>query len=156
MKRYKTYTPVILITLMFLSLIFFHEDIAHCISQSKSEQLSSNTQKSIRDTITKKYNYNRNGQTYDYTFFEFGSTGCHACRQMEEVMEKVKEKYKGKVNVVFINVMKSENKELSEYYGIAMIPTQILLDKNGKEFFRHTGFYSVEELSTHFTNKKNK
>ena len=133
MKEYKTYIPVALIILMFLSLITFHKDIATYISQSKIEQLSTNTKKSISDSIAQKYNYHHNGGTYDYTFIEFGSTGCHSCRQMEEVMEKIKTEYKGKVNVVFINLMEPEK---------------------GKEFFRHTGFYSADELSTHFTMKK--
>ena len=147
MKEYKTYIPVALIILMFLSLIIFHKDIATYISQSKIEQLSANTKKSISD-------YHHNGETYDYTFIEFGSTGCHSCRQMEEVMEKIKTEYKGKVNVVFINLMEPESKRFFEYYGVATIPTQVLLDKKGKEFFRHTGFYSADELSTHFTTKK--
>ena len=96
MKEYKTYIPVALIILMFLSLITFHKDIATYISQSKIEQLSTNTKKSISDSIAQKYNYHHNGGTYDYTFIEFGSTGCHSCRQMEEVMEKIKTEYKGK------------------------------------------------------------
>ena len=154
MKEYKTYIPVALIILMFLSLIIFHKDIATYISQSKIEQLSANTKKSISDSIAQKYNYHHNGETYDYTFIEFGSTGCHSCRQMEEVMEKIKTEYKGKVNVVFINLMEPESKRFFEYYGVATIPTQILLDRKGKEFFRHTGFYSADELSTHFTMKK--
>lgn len=108
MKEYKTYIPVALIILMFLSLIIFHKDIATYISQSKIEQLSANTKKSISDSIAQKYNYHHNGETYDYTFIEFGSTGCHSCRQMEEVMEKIKTEYKGKVNVVFINLMEPE------------------------------------------------
>ena len=45
MKEYKTYIPVALIILMFLSLIIFHKDIATYISQSKIEQLSANTKK---------------------------------------------------------------------------------------------------------------
>jgi len=73
---------------------------------------------------------------------------------MEEVMEKIKTEYKGKVNVVFINLMEPESKRFFEYYGVATIPTQILLDRKGKEFFRHTGFYPADELSTHFTMKK--
>ena len=154
MKEYKTYIPVALIILMFLSLITFHKDIATYISQSKIEQLSTNTKKSISDSIAQKYNYHHNGGTYDYTFIEFGSTGCHSCRQMEEVMEKIKTEYKGKVNVVFINLMEPESKRFFEYYRVATIPTQILLDRKGKEFFRHTGFYSADELSTHFTMKK--
>ena len=142
MKEYKTYIPVALIILMFLSLIIFHKDIATYISQSKIEQLSANTKKSISDSIAQKYNYHHN------------STGCHSCRQMEEVMEKIKTEYKGKVNVVFINLMEPESKRFFEYYGVATIPTQILLDRKGKEFFRHTGFYPADELSTHFTMKK--
>lgn len=33
-----------------------------------------------------------------------------------------------------------------KYFGVAAIPTQVLLDKEGKEFFRHSGYYSTEEL----------
>ena len=146
MKEYKTYVPVALIILMFFSLMIFHKDIATYISQSKIEQLSANS-------IAQKYTYHHNGKTYDYTFIEFGSTGCHSCRQMEEVMEKIKTEYKGKVNVVFMNLMEPESKRFFEYYGVATIPTQVLLDKRGKEFFRHTGFYSADELSTHFTSR---
>ena len=68
--------------------------------------------------------------------------------------EKIKTEYKGKVNVVFMNLMEPESKRFFEYYGVATIPTQILLDRKGKEFFRHTGFYPADELSTHFTMKK--
>ena len=143
MKEYKTYVPVALIVLMFFSLMIFHKNIATYISQSKIEQLSVNSKKSISDTISQKYNYHHNGKSYDYS-----------CRQMEEVMEKIKNEYKGKVNVVFVNLMVPESKRYFEYYGIATIPTQVLLDKEGKEFFRHTGFYSANELSTHFTTKK--
>ena len=49
-------------------------------------------------------------------------------------------------NVVFPNILKPENQNLTKLFGIADIPTQVLLDKNGKEFFRHTGFYSTEDL----------
>jgi thioredoxin 1 len=30
------------------------------------------------------------------------------------------------------------------------IPAQVLLDKNGKEFFRHAGYYSSEDLIKEF------
>jgi len=42
--------------------------------------------------------------------------------------------------VVFLNILKPENQLLMKYYGIAVIPTQVLLDKEGEEFFRHSGF----------------
>lgn len=147
MKKYKVYIPVILIGLMFFALIFFRQDIVRYASQNKAEQLSTVVRDTVADHITKNYNYSQNRENYEYTFLEFGSTGCYACRQMEGVMEEIKSKYGSKVKVVFVNVMKKENQVFSDYYGIAVIPTQILLDKNGKEFFRHSGFYSTEELT---------
>ena len=153
MKEYKTYVPVALIILMFFSLMIFHKHIATYISQSKIQQLSANSQKSISDSIAQKYNYHHNGKTYDYTFIEFGSTGCHSCRQMEEVMEKIKTEYKGKVNVVFMNLMEPESKRFFEYYGVATIPTQVLLDKNVKAFFRQTPFNSDDQQTTQFPRK---
>ena len=65
-------------------------------------------------------------------------------------MEEVKQKYPDKVNVVFLNILKPENQMLMKYYGIAAIPTQILLDKNGKEYFRHTGFIEPSDLNIKF------
>ncbi len=150
MKKYKVYIPVVLIALMFFSLIIFRKDMVKFISQSKIEQLAVSTKDKIADSIAKRYDYTQNGESYQYTFLEFGSTGCHACRQMEGVMEEIKTKYIGKVKVVFINLREPENRDLGDYYGIATIPTQVLLDKTGKEFFRHEGFYSAEELSEHF------
>ncbi len=37
-----------------------------------------------------------------------------------------------------------------KYFGIASIPTQILLNKEGKEFFRHSGFIEKNDLIDHF------
>jgi thioredoxin 1 len=42
--------------------------------------------------------------------------------------------------------MKPENLPWMKYYGISAVPMQILLDKQGNEFFRHYGFISAEEL----------
>lgn len=150
MKRYKVYIPVVLIVLMFFALIFFRDNMVRFISQSKMEQLATTAKQMMSDSTAKKYDYTRNGESYEYTFLEFGSIGCHACRQMEGVMDEIKNKYKGKVKVVFVNLQKRENKELGDYYGIATIPTQVLLDRNGKEFFRHNGFYSADDLSLKF------
>lgn len=147
MSKYKAYIPVALIIGMFCALVFFQKDMIAYISENRTKQQSAETKNTVSDSIAKKYDYSKNGQNYDYTLLEFGSTGCHACRQMESVMEEIKTTYKEKVNVVFINVSKPENKNISEYFGIAIIPTQVLLDKNGKEYFRHSGFFSAKEIT---------
>lgn len=96
------------------------------------------------------YNYVKNGDEYTYTFLEFGSVGCAECKRMQDVMEEIKAQNIGSVNVVFINVADLTHKELVQFYGIAAIPTQILLDRSGKEYFRHTGYIERAELQKHF------
>ncbi len=75
---------------------------------------------------------------------EIGSVGCIPCEQMKPVMEKLKINYKGKLEVFFVDVRK--DKETSRKFGVHVIPTQVFLDKNGKEFHRHFGFYGYGEI----------
>lgn len=77
-------------------------------------------------------------------FVELGSVNCIPCRQMQPVMRSIEEKYGEQVKVVFHDVWK--DKKPAQDYGIQLIPTQVFLDENGKEFFRHEGFYSEEEI----------
>lgn len=80
------------------------------------------------------------------TFVELGSVKCIPCRQMQPVMKAIEEKYGDQVDVVFHDVWKADQAEYAEKYGIKVIPTQVFLDKNGKEFFRHEGFYPEAEI----------
>ncbi len=84
------------------------------------------------------------------TFIDLGSVKCIACKMMEPVIEKLKEKYKGKVNVIFYDVWTEQGKPYAYKYRIKIIPTQIILDRNGKEVFRHTGYLPVEEAEKVF------
>ena len=49
--------------------------------------------------------------------------------------------------VVFVYILLPGNQQLIKFNGIADIPTQVLLNKNSKEFSRHTGYYSSEVIS---------
>ncbi|MGA9118943.1 MAG: thioredoxin family protein [Bacteroidota bacterium] len=80
------------------------------------------------------------------TFIELGSVNCIPCRQMQPVMKAVGEKYGKQVNVVFHDVWKPDQRKYAEQYGIRVIPTQVFLDQNGKEFFRHEGFFPEAEI----------
>ena len=92
----------------------------------------------IDDTLSKA---NKEGKM---VMLELGSVGCIPCEQMKPVMEKLKTTYKGKLEVIFIDVRK--DKENGRKFGVSMIPTQVFLDKSGKEFHRHIGFYAYEEI----------
>jgi thioredoxin 1 len=65
---------------------------------------------------------------------------------MQPVMKSIREKYGKQVNVVFHDVWTEAGAPFAKQYGIEAIPTQVFLDKDGKEFFRHIGFFPEEEL----------
>ena len=81
------------------------------------------------------------------TFMELGSEDCMPCRAMKPVLKSIEKKYAGKVNVVYHDVWTPEGEPYAKKYGISAIPTQIFLDADGKEFFRHTGFYPEEAIT---------
>ena len=83
---------------------------------------------------------------YKVTFVELGSVRCIPCQQMQPVMKSIKEKYAGQVNVVFHDVWTEAGAPFGKQYGIEAIPTQVFLDKDGKEYFRHVGFFPEEDL----------
>lgn len=78
------------------------------------------------------------------TFLELGAETCIPCKMMKSVMKDIQEEYKEKINVVFHDVTK--DREIAKKYNIRVMPTQIFLDKDGKEFHRHEGFYPKDEI----------
>ena len=153
MKKYRGYISVVLILVLFCSLVLFRDILIRYASRNMTDRMEQSEKNAVGDSLSALYDYNTNKKSYEYTFLEFGSVGCHSCRQMEDVMETIKQEYGTLVNVVFINVSLKKNRDFVDYFGIATIPTQVLLDKNGKEFFRHSGFLSTEDLSKHFVER---
>jgi len=64
---------------------------------------------------------------------------------MKPVMAKLSGTYKGKLDVIFIDVKKDH--DTARRFGVYMIPVQVFLDKEGKEFHRHVGFYPFDEIA---------
>jgi thioredoxin 1 len=77
---------------------------------------------------------------------DFGSVGCRACEMMAPILDKLKEKYEGRANVLFVQV--GESQVLAARFGIRSIPVQIFFDAKGNEVFRHTGFFAQEKIET--------
>jgi len=82
----------------------------------------------------------RNRAAAVVTFVELGSVGCIPCKKMQPVMKSIEERYGSQVSVVFHDVWTPEGRPYAEQYGIQAIPTQVFLDEQGKEFFRHLGY----------------
>ena len=83
------------------------------------------------------------------TFVELGSVNCIPCKKMQPVMKAIEEKYGEQIDVVFYDVWKPDQSKYAEEYGIRLIPTQVFLNEEGKEIFRHEGFFP-EELIDNF------
>jgi thioredoxin 1 len=84
-------------------------------------------------------------ESYKVTFMEIGSVSCIPCKMMQPIMKEIAEAYKGIVKVEFYDL--GVDREIGPKYNIRVMPTQVFLDANGKEFFRHEGFYPKEELA---------
>jgi len=78
------------------------------------------------------------------TLVDFGADGCTPCDMMAPILEELKKEYERKLNVVFVHVRKQQI--LSARYGVGSIPYQAFYDKEGKQFFTHTGFFSKDEI----------
>lgn len=124
MKGFKVFAGLLLISAM----IFM---FGCCSSTGNSK----NGEKSNSDNIK-----------YKVTFIELGSVRCIPCQKMQPVMKSIDKKYGDKVNVVFHDVWTEAGAPFAKKYGIEAIPTQVFLDENGKEFFRHEGFFPEEDL----------
>jgi thioredoxin 1 len=80
------------------------------------------------------------------TFVELGSVRCIPCKMMQPIMKDIEKDYAGQVKVVFHDVWTPEGEPFATSYKIRVIPTQVFLDAEGKEYFRHEGFFPKEDL----------
>lgn len=75
---------------------------------------------------------------------QLGSPKCPPCRQMTPILDDLRAEYAEKFQIRYIDVW--ANREAGSEYGVKKIPTQIFYNNNGRELFRHVGFYSKKEI----------
>ncbi|MDX2414044.1 MAG: thioredoxin fold domain-containing protein [Bacteroidales bacterium] len=151
--KLKNIIPLVLSALFIAILIIAllsKNDINKQLSVMLREQFREDVDESVPQIIDSLYNYGLNGEAFEITFLEFGAENCSACRKMVKVLDETRKVYGSRVNVVFLNAMQPFNQELMKYYGVASIPTQVLLDKEGEEYFRHSGYISLSDLENSF------
>jgi len=78
------------------------------------------------------------------TMVDLGAKKCIPCKMMAPILVKLEKEYAGRAAIVFLDVW--EDPKPAKRFGIRGIPTQIFFDKQGKEVFRHLGFFSEEEI----------
>ena len=75
---------------------------------------------------------------------DLGAGKCIPCKAMKPILEDLKANFAGTFKTEFIDVW--ENADAGKQYGINLIPTQIFFGADGKELFRHEGFFSKEDI----------
>ncbi len=75
---------------------------------------------------------------------DLGAGKCIPCKMMAPILEDLKKTYAGKIDVQFVDVW--QNPDAGTKFGINVIPTQIFYDAQGKELFRHEGFFGKDDI----------
>lgn len=75
---------------------------------------------------------------------DLGANKCIPCKMMEPILDGLRKDFQGKMEVEFIDVWKDPHQ--GNKYKVRAIPTQIFFGSDGKELFRHEGFYSREDI----------
>ncbi|MCB5247329.1 MAG: thioredoxin family protein [Candidatus Cloacimonetes bacterium] len=78
------------------------------------------------------------------TFIELGAESCIPCKMMQPILKELREEYQGLLKVEFIDLYK--DRAAAQEYNVRVMPTQVFLDMDGREFFRHEGFYPKAEI----------
>ncbi|MHB1000310.1 MAG: thioredoxin family protein [Armatimonadota bacterium] len=91
-----------------------------------------------------------NAKESDYIprLIDLGADKCIPCKKMFPVLDSLQEEYKGRLDVIFIDVWK--NPDAKAEYKIKIIPTQIFYNSKGKEIYRHEGYFSKEDIIAKF------
>ncbi len=82
------------------------------------------------------------------TVIDLGARTCIPCKKMAPILESMSNEYRGKANVLFIDV--HEDEAAAKRFRVQMIPTQIFFDAWGRVVKRHIGLmdkpYIFKEL----------
>jgi thioredoxin 1 len=78
------------------------------------------------------------------TLLDLGARSCIPCRQMAPVLEALATEYRGKANILFVEVY--EEKATARKFRVQMIPTQIFFNASGQEVKRHAGGMERDEI----------
>ena len=78
------------------------------------------------------------------TIVDLGANTCIPCKMMAPILEELKAEYKGRAEVIFIDVWKDRSKV--KEFNLISIPTQIFYNKEGQEVYRHMGFLDKESI----------
>jgi thioredoxin 1 len=75
---------------------------------------------------------------------EIGSSVCIPCRKMKPILEAIAREYAGTLKVEILEAR--DHLDQAQKYKVFAIPTQVLVDAEGKVLWKHLGFISKDDL----------
>ena len=82
----------------------------------------------------------------NFTLVDFYATWCGPCQAMHPILDELQRQNIGNVEIIRIDVDKSENVMLTQHYHIMSVPTLILFYE-GRQLWRNSGVMSLELLT---------
>jgi len=79
---------------------------------------------------------------------EFGRGWCIPCKYMKPILKDMEQAYAGRAIVTTVDM--DANADLVRAFGIRMMPTQVFLAPDGKEFHRNEGTFEREQIAQVF------
>lgn len=82
------------------------------------------------------------------TVITFTSSMCMDCQKIKSVLAEIEPNYSQKVNFEYVQALDKSKKvkDSIKKYGVVLVPTMILIDKNGKQLNKIEGFLEKEKI----------
>lgn len=81
------------------------------------------------------------------TVVEFGANACASCREMKPVLEALRREHGERIAVVEVDLIAQKHEaDYIRRYRIALMPTQVFFDAQGRETGRNMGKISGAEI----------
>ncbi len=129
MKLIKKYKSVIIIIIIVLAIIGIY--------MYKTMYLDVKNQNSNMENES-------NVRVHEYKLYNFNLEGCEACKSMLPIYNESKTTYGDKLDFELVDV--TENPDLSNKYVINLVPTFLIVDKDGNVIKRKIGSMSKEDF----------
>ncbi len=138
---------VIVLVIGALAAIYFNKNLSDSSGNTQTDKPEINatqTEESYETTTNEYYDLAiENGYP---TFLEFTTSTCPACKYMEPTIEEAKIKFKGKANVVVVNLDLQENAHLAMAYNVRVVPTLVFLDNDAVIKSRTEGVTTLDDI----------
>ncbi len=80
---------------------------------------------------------------------EFGKGWCRPCKHMKPILEDMAKEYGERAIVATVDM--DANYHLVRGFGVRVMPTQVFLQPDGREFFRNEGVLEREDIRAIFS-----